>query len=184
LFGSKGAARIAVFISGAGSTLQALCEMSYQLQIALVVSNKTQALGLLKAKRFGISTYCFSSKNSNYDELTNLLRKHRIDRIFLAGYMKILPEKFVKDWQGKIDNVHPSLLPSFKGLNSAYRSWFETDQMGVSIHRVSVEMDEGPLRLQQVALQRFKNKIDFNEASIFLRRTEQHLLRDYVLRWF
>lgn len=181
LSGLRKPQKTAVFISGSGSTLQSLLEMQHQFEIALVVSQRKNAYGLIKAKRFGRSTLVLE-KNINYDELHQTLLDYRIERILLAGFLKLIPESFVNLWKGRIVNIHPSLLPQYPGLDSAKRSWLEKSQMGVSIHFVTKDMDEGKLFLQQSSLKQVGN-VEYSEAEVLLRRTEQHLLRELTLRW-
>lgn len=171
---------VAVFISGGGSTLQALLEMQHQFDIKLVVTNIKSAVGALKAKRFG-KQVLFFSKNSSFEDLSTQLKQHNISMIFLAGFMKILPEKFVNEWQGRVINIHPSLLPEYKGLNASERSWNDNFDMGVTVHYVTKEMDEGEIILQMKCLEN-PQKLQMAEAEIFLRKTEQHLLRDLTYR--
>ena len=141
----------AVFISGGGSTLQALLELRFQLNIGLVVSNKQHNLGLLKAKRFGCETYHFT-KDKSYTELSFVLKAKKIEQIFLAGYMRLLPSDFVNFWQNKIFNIHPSLLPDFPGLEAAEKIFGSKGKMGLTIHEVTAELDAGPVFLQHAAL--------------------------------
>jgi phosphoribosylglycinamide formyltransferase-1 len=122
-------------------------------------------------------------KKIDYNELNNLLLSRNIDFIILAGFMKILPAEFVDQWQGRIVNIHPSLLPAYPGLNSAERSWNENSNMGVTLHHVTAAMDEGPRFLQKTSLVSPQRQ-ELAEAEIFLRRSEQHLLREMVLRYF
>lgn len=174
--------RVAVFISGGGSTLQALLEMHHQIDISLIVTNKKNALGNLKAKRFGKKTIFFDKK-ADYALLNNVLRDHKIEVIMLAGFMKLLPASFVELWKNKIINIHPSLLPQYPGLNSAERSWSDNSEMGVTLHKVIAEVDAGNILLQQKSLnQPVRHTLE--EATLFLRRTEQFLLRELVLRYF
>lgn len=175
--------RCAVFISGSGSTLQTLLEMHHQFEITVVVSNKKNALGLKKAKRFGKS--CLVLKNPiNYESLHQQLLEFKIERIFLAGFMKIIPKNFVDLWQGRIMNIHPSLLPLYPGLDSALKSWQDQSDMGASIHQVNDQMDEGRIFLQQRSQKApFEHQYGFEQSEIYLRRTEQHLLRELALRW-
>lgn len=180
LLGIRKPSRVAVFISGAGSTLQALLEMQHQISVSLIVTNRKKATGILKAKRFGCPIL-FLPNPISYEWLNQELQKFKIDRLFLAGFMKILPEDFVKSWENKIDNIHPSLLPQYPGLEASVHSWNEKREVGVTIHQVVAQIDAGPVRLQQMALKQVE--MSFSEASLFLRRTEQHLLREYSLRW-
>ena len=105
LSGSRKPSQVAVFISGAGSTLQSLLEMQHQINISLIITNKKNALGTLKAKRFGKKIIHFS-KDMNYITFDKILKEHKIDRIILAGFMKILPPEFVDQWQNKIINTN------------------------------------------------------------------------------
>ena len=176
LCGYRKPQNIAVFISGGGSTLQALLEMQHQFNVALVVSNKKSAYGLKKAKRFGKTLFTMN-KDTSFGVIDDLLEQHNISGIFLAGFMKMLPTEFVNKWKSHIINIHPSLLPHYKGLNSAEKSWADNFDMGVSIHHVIPEMDEGELLLQKISLKN-PQQVGLAEAEILLRRTEQHLLRE------
>ena len=144
----------AVFISGGGSTLQALLELQHQFSISLVVSNKKNILGLLKSKRFG-RNHLLLNKDYSFQLLTENLKAMKIDQIFLAGYMKLLPASFVNQWPDKIFNIHPSLLPLYPGLNAADKNYQEKKQLNLKT---------------------------LSEANILLRRTEQHLLREFIFR--
>lgn len=174
--------KIAVFISGSGSTLQALLEMQFQSDISLVITNKDNRLGALKAKRFG-KPVIFMNKSMTFDDLTIILKQHQINQIILAGFMKMLPAQFVDQWAGQIYNIHPSLLPDFPGLQSIEKNYHAKLNMGVTIHEVNRQMDQGRIVLQQQALAAAKtNVIELQQANIFIRRTEQHLLREFALR--
>lgn len=171
---------VAVFISGGGSTLQALLEMHHQIDISLVVTNKKTAIGNLKAKRFGKNILYFSSP-IDFMSLHKALLDNKIKHIILAGFMKILPPDFVKLWKDRIINIHPSLLPHYPGLNSAQKSWDDNAAMGVTLHTVVEQMDAGEIKFQQKSLDNPKNLI-FDEANLFLRRTEQYILREFTIR--
>ena len=181
--GFKKPLRMAVFISGSGSTLQCFMEMHHQLEICLVVSNKADALGLLKAKRFGKNTIIISNP-VDYEKLNQTLRVHRIERILLAGYMKLIPAAFVDQWQNRIVNIHPSLLPLYPGLRAAEKSWQDEKPMGVTLHQVNSHMDEGEILLQKQSLGAQAGvSSTFEMPELLLRRTEQHLLRELATRW-
>lgn len=174
--------KIAVFISGSGSTLQALLELHHQFDIQLVVTNKQNKLGALKAKKFGKQVFYFT-KDLTFDDLTSVLKKNQIDLIFLAGFMKLLPASFVHQWRDQIFNIHPSLLPAFPGLESLEKNFHAKLNMGVTIHEVNEQMDEGRLFLQQTsAVVSQLEKVEFSQALLFARRTEQHLLREFAVR--
>jgi|SRR3989344_2933347 len=182
LNGPRKPQRVAVFISGGGSTLQSLLEMHHQIDISLIVTNKKSALGNLKAKRFGKKTIFFDKK-MDYYLLDKVLRDHKIEVIILAGFMKLLPASFVELWKNKIINIHPSLLPQYPGLNSAERSWSDNSEMGVTLHKVIAEVDAGNVLFQKKSL-RQPRQYALGEANLFLRRTEQFLLRELVSRYF
>ena len=174
--------KIAVFVSGSGSTMQALLELHYAAPISLVVSNKKNALALLKAKRFGVPTFLFQ-KPMTYPELSTYLKNLNFTTLFLAGYMRKLPAEFVEDWIGEIYNIHPSLLPEFPGLESAEKSFGHGQQMGVTIHEVNETLDQGKIFLQQRSLDLSASPdVDLKSSLVYLRRTEQHLLREFLLR--
>lgn len=172
----KTASRLAIFISGSGSTLQALLEMQHQIEIKLVICNRLSAIGRLKAKRFGVPVVQIN-KHTSDQELNTILNQYQINAIMLAGFMKLLSASFVQTWKNRMINIHPSLLPAYKGLEAAERSWNENADMGVSIHHVIEEMDEGKLILQKRSLAS-PQSYSFAEASIWLRQAEQHLLRE------
>ena len=172
----------AVFISGNGSTLQALLEMQHQFFIKVIVSNRKNILGPIKAKRFGIRII-YLDPVATFKDLTKNLRAENIDQLFLAGFMKVLPAEFVQDWQGQIFNIHPSLLPKYPGLRAAEKSFEDQVQMGVTIHHVTAELDLGEKILQMKSIDLKQSlSIPIDEATLFLRRTEQHLLREFTLQ--
>lgn len=182
LNGSKKPFRTAVFISGGGSTLQALLEMRHQMNVSLVISNKSKVQGLNKARRFGVPVVTIEKK-INYQDLQKILTQFKIERIFLAGFMKLIPAEFVDRWKDKMMNIHPSMLPQYPGLNSAERAWQDNSEIGVTIHNVITEMDSGEIHLQMSSIAQ-PQKLSLNESLIFLRRTEQHLLRETAIRYY
>ncbi len=181
LSGFRKPRRIAVFISGSGSTLQALLEMHHQLDVVIVVTNKRIAAGVLKARRFG-KQVVYLDKLMSLDSLHEILKEHRIELLVLAGFMKLLPAGFVDLWKNRILNIHPSLLPKYPGLSSAERSYTDNADMGATIHRVIAEVDAGKIILQQKSLTK-PQSLTVNEADLFLRRTEQSLLRELAYRY-
>lgn len=138
------ASRWAVFISGRGSNLQALLDQ--QLDVALVVTNKPLAPGVFKARRFGIPVYVLGA---DWSQLQQELCRCQISQILLLGFMKIVPESFIQLWKGSIFNLHPSLLPEFKGLKAFERSIKEKFDLGCSYHEVTAELDSGKVILQK-----------------------------------
>lgn len=150
---------IAVLISGNGSNLQALTDaasaVDYPAEIKLVLSNKADAYGLERAKKAGISTIVLSHKDYDSREAFDAamhaeLVKHGIEFVCLAGFMRLLSAEFVRKWEGKMLNIHPSLLPEFKGLDAigqAFRAG--ATETGCTVHWVTENMDEGPVVLQK-----------------------------------
>jgi formyltetrahydrofolate-dependent phosphoribosylglycinamide formyltransferase len=150
--------RVAVLISGRGSNLLALAEHKRRdpdraYEIALVVSNVPEARGLVLARRFGIKTWVLSHKGLDraaYDmKIDEALRAHRVELVALAGYMRLLSPEFVRKWEGRILNIHPSLLPLHKGLDTHRRALLAGDEYaGCSVHIVTEDLDSGPVLAQ------------------------------------
>jgi len=151
--------RFAVFISGNGTNLEAIIKSvkdgKIKADLALVFSNQPKANGLKHAEKAGIKTLCLSRKDyaapQSYDrEIVIQMKKESIDFIVLAGYMKILPPYLVKQFPNNILNVHPSLLPSFKGKQGIKDTFtYGAKVGGVTIHFVNDKMDNGPIILQE-----------------------------------
>ena len=162
LIGSK-RINIAVFISGTGSNFKNLIENSLKknskFKINLVVSNKSKAKGLNYAKKYRINKKIISYRNIENAEknILSILKKNKIDLICLAGFMKILTNNFIKKFKGKILNIHPSLLPKYKGLNTHLRAINNNEKLtGCTVHYVSSKLDSGKIILQK-EVRLFKN---------------------------
>jgi phosphoribosylglycinamide formyltransferase-1 len=150
--------KLCVLISGRGSNLQSLIDAcakdDYPAQIALVISNIGGAHGLERAKAAGILTSVvshkdFSSRDSFSDSMTEAIMPFDVDLICLAGFMRILSDKFVDHWQDRLINIHPSLLPSFKGLDVQQRAIDSGVRFsGCTVHFVRRDMDTGPIIVQ------------------------------------
>jgi len=150
--------RIVVLISGGGTNLQAIidaCEsVDYPGKVVGVVSNKADAYGLTRAQNANIETVALSHKafesRESYDQaLISNIDQFTPDVIVLAGFMRILTPAFVQHYQGKLLNIHPSLLPKYQGLNTHQRAIDAGDtEHGVSVHFVTAELDGGPVILQ------------------------------------
>lgn len=176
----NGFQRTAVFISGGGSCLQTLLDLSEFQNISLVITNKKSALGTLRARRFGVEVLVMNSQ-MNFEQIHQILKTKRIQKIFLAGFMKIIPESFLSLWTDRIFNIHPSLLPQFKGLHGFETAYESNADIGVTIHHVTSEMDAGEIVLQQVASKANEN-FTKSDAQMFLRRTEQSLVREFTYK--
>jgi phosphoribosylglycinamide formyltransferase 1 len=151
--------RVAVLISGRGSNMGALIEAakdpSYPAEIALVVSNNPDAAGLDRARAAGIATAVVDHKPFAADRaafehaLQHVLDIHRIELICLAGFMRLLTGAFTSAWQGRIINIHPALLPAFRGLDTHARALAAgVKTHGATVHFVVPEMDAGQIIAQ------------------------------------
>jgi phosphoribosylglycinamide formyltransferase-1 len=151
--------RVAVLISGRGSNMAALIEAAkakdYPAEIALVVSNKPDAGGLATARAEGITTEvvdhtAFGKDRAAFERaLQTVLEKHRIELVCLAGFMRLLTPWLVGKWQNRMLNIHPALLPAFKGLDTHKRALEAGAKMhGATVHFVVPEMDAGPIIMQ------------------------------------
>ncbi len=152
--------RVAVLISGSGSNMVSLVESmtgDHPARPVLVLSNKPDAAGLSKAQALGVPTLAidhrpFGKDRAAFeDKLQNALVTANPDIICLAGFMRILTPDFIQGWQGKMLNVHPSLLPKYKGLNTHARALAAGDpEHGCSVHEVTAELDGGPVLGQSI----------------------------------
>ena len=151
-----GKKNIAVLISGRGSNLKSLIKYSKRkkslFKIKLVISNNFSAKGLKIAKQSKIKNQYikYSSKKSFEDHSLKLLKKNNIDLICLAGFMRILSKKFIKNFSKPILNIHPSLLPKYKGLNTHYKVIKNREKFsGATVHIVNEKLDSGKIIIQE-----------------------------------
>ena len=163
--------RSAVFISGTGSNLKNLIEFSYKtnspISIEIIISNNKKAKGLKYSNQYKIEKKIINFENHISAEKTILkvLLKKKINFICLAGFMKILSKNFIKNFKGKIINIHPSLLPKYKGLNTHARALKNKEKFsGCSVHFVNSKLDSGKIIMQE------KVKISKNDTSFSLKR--------------
>jgi phosphoribosylglycinamide formyltransferase-1 len=151
--------RVAVLISGRGSNMAALIEAAkdknYPADIALVLSNRPDAGGLLVARAATVSTevvdhIAFRNDRDAFEgAMQAVLEKYSIDIVCLAGFMRLLTGSFVERWQGRMLNIHPALLPAFKGLDTHKRALEAGVSVhGATVHLVAPEMDSGPIIAQ------------------------------------
>ncbi len=179
---SLGSSKIntAVFISGTGSNFKNLvkfsCDNKAPIKINLVISNNSNAKGLNFAKKFKIEQRIYKYKNRSEDEkkILKLLKRKKIKLICLAGFMKIISKNFIKKFNGKILNIHPSLLPKYKGLNTHFRVIENKEKFsGCTIHFVTSRLDSGKIILQK------KIRVSKNDTPYKLSRKilkEEHAL--------
>ena len=148
--------KCAVFISGTGSNLKSLIQFSNKksspISIELIVSDNSKAKGLKFGKIFKISSKVFDFNNKSFSEKKIIYEiKHKdIKLICLAGFMRILSKDFIKNFKGKILNIHPSLLPKYKGLNTYQRALSNNEKYsGCTVHFVNSRLDSGKIILQK-----------------------------------
>lgn len=165
--------RWALLISGRGSTAQAVMDVMDSVNVTLVVSSRAGAAGLFRARRSGVATMTLP-KDIAWDEFSANLKKRGIDRIFLLGFMRIIPESFLNHWEGRIWNVHPSLLPKYPGAKAIEQALAEGADVGVSIHDVIPEMDAGTV-LRQIWVSTATDHSEIGFSSV-----EQSLVRDFA----
>jgi phosphoribosylglycinamide formyltransferase-1 len=155
--------RVAVLISGRGSNMTALIEAAqaddYPAVIAVVISNRPDAAGLERARAGGIATVVIDHRPFGDDRaafehaLDAELRRRRIDLVCLAGFMRLFTPDFVERWSGRMLNIHPALLPQFKGLHTHRRALAAgVREHGATVHFVVPEMDAGPIIAQDAVL--------------------------------
>jgi phosphoribosylglycinamide formyltransferase-1 len=151
--------RVAILISGRGSNMTALIEAAkdadYPADIVLVLSNIANAGGLAKAAESGIETATIESKSFGKDReaferaMQEILISHNVDLVCLAGFLRLLTPWFVKQWEGKMLNIHPALLPSYRGLHTHERALADGVKIhGATVHFVVPEVDSGPIVMQ------------------------------------
>lgn len=187
---------VLVLMSGAGSNLQALIDSihsgadsskSSPARICAVISNRADALGLERAKRAGITTQVLDHKQFDGREAFDAALMQAIDSfdpqlVVLAGFMRILTPGFVRHYAGRLLNIHPSLLPKYKGLHTHQRALDAGDsEHGCSVHFVSEELDGGPLVVQAVVAV----QPDDSASGLAQRvHAQEHLIYPLAVRWF
>ncbi len=182
---------IVVLISGSGSNLQALIDQSLSghldITIKAVISNKADAFGLKRAEQAGIPTHHlnhkeFESRESFDAALQACIDQHQPQLVVLAGFMRILSEGFTRHYQGRMLNIHPSLLPKYKGLNTHQRAIDAGEKFhGVSVHFVSAELDAGAVIVQA------KTPIETDETVDTLSQKVhklEHIIYPLAVKWF
>ena len=185
--------KVAIFISGSGSNMVALVKSMQSLQFALptlVLSNKRDAAGLIKAKNLKIPTVCVEAEKLASCDLSfeatiqKELEKYNIDIICLAGFMRVLSAKFVDFWRGKILNIHPSLLPKYIGLNTHERVLENREEItGCTVHEVTRELDCGRILGQATVpifpeddVESIKSRVLEKEHMLYPKTLEQFCL--------
>lgn len=181
---------IVVLLSGSGSNLQAIIdrtEVDLPVEIRGVISNRSDAFGLERAQRASIPTRVLDHTGypdrESYDRaLIELIDSYQPALVVLAGFMRILTPGFVNHYSGRLLNIHPSLLPKYRGLHTHRRALEAGDSIhGASVHLVTEELDGGPVILQV----RVPVQTGDDEASLAARvLTQEHQIYPAVIRWF
>lgn len=186
-------AKVAVLISGRGSNMAALVYAAKRpdcpFQVVLVASNDPDAQGLAFAEAEGIATFALfhkGMKRAEFDALIDAeIRKSGAQYVALAGYMRLLSPEFVEQWAGRMLNIHPSLLPKYKGLHTHERALAAGDKVaGCSVHLVTAELDDGPV-LGQIEVAVLPGDTPDSLAARTLIAEHQlysRVLADYVMR--
>ncbi len=178
-----------VLISGSGSNLQSIIDNASEidLNISCVISNNSDAYGLKRAKKAGmpiavIDHQLFDSRLAADKEIMKVIDNSKAEVIILAGYMRILSSEFIDKYLGKILNIHPSLLPKFKGLNTHQRAIDAAEKIhGASVHFVTEELDGGPVIAQSsVEIDTVDNAKSL--ASKVLNK--EHILYPKIIHWY
>ena len=183
--------RVAIFISGGGSNMRALAlDMTgdHPARPALVLSNSPDAGGIVWARQRGLATAIVDHRVHGTDRaafeagIADALAPHGIDIICLAGFMRVLTAGFVSGWQGRMLNIHPSLLPKYRGLHTHARALAAGDhEAGCTVHEVTPELDGGPILGQARVPVRADDTPETLAARVL---TQEHILYPKVLRRF
>jgi phosphoribosylglycinamide formyltransferase-1 len=183
--------RIVILISGRGSNMEAIVQAcgreGWRAQVAAVVSNRPQAAGLLFAQSHGIATAvvdhkAFTSREAFDTALAEAIDRFEPDLVVLAGFMRILGEAFVRRYEGRMLNIHPSLLPSFPGLHTHQRAIEAGCKAhGATVHFVTPALDHGPLVAQAVVPVLPDDTEDTLAARVL---QQEHRMYPRAVRWF
>ena len=172
--------KTAIFISGAGSNLKNLIKFSKKkktpISIDLIISNTHNAKGLKYSRKYNIQKKVISFKNNKLAEekIFNFLLVKNIKFICLSGFMKILSKNFIKKFKGKIVNIHPSLLPKYKGLNTHKKAIENNDKFaGCSVHFVTAKLDSGKIIMQK--------KVKIKKGDTIASLTKKVLKKEHLL---
>jgi phosphoribosylglycinamide formyltransferase-1 len=182
---------VVVLISGSGSNLQALIDSTtvgeHPARIAAVIANKADAFGLQRAQTAGIATQVLDHKQFDGREAFDVALAEAIDSynpqlVLLAGFMRILTPGFVRHYAGRLLNIHPSLLPKYKGLHTHQRALEAGDsEHGCSVHFVSEQLDGGPLVIQAV----LPVQLSDSPSSLAQRvHVQEYVIYPLAVRWF
>jgi phosphoribosylglycinamide formyltransferase-1 len=179
--------RVVVLLSGRGSNFRAIAEAGLPIEIAAVVSNRPQAAGLDYARERGIPAMAFDHTQHPDREafdalLADEIERQRPDLVVLAGYMRILSPAFIARFEGRLLNIHPSLLPMFPGLRTHERALAEGVKIhGCTVHFVTADLDHGPIVIQAAVPVRADDTPDTLAARVL---RQEHRVYPQAIRWF
>ena len=179
--------KIVVLISGRGSNMEALLKADMAAHVVAVISNNPKARGLLIAQAHGVATAVVDHRQyatrEDFDAvLANAIERYQPDLVVLAGFMRILTGRFVEQFQGRLINIHPSLLPAFPGTHTHRRALEEGVKIhGCSVHFVTPNLDSGPI-IVQAAVPVFDDDTEDSLAARVL--AQEHRLLPVVVRWY
>jgi len=183
--------RLVILISGSGSNMVAIAEAvkngDIDAEISCVISNRPQAAGLEKAQNLGLETdvldHTLYPDRKDFDTgLLRMIEEYQPDLVILAGFMRILTPEFTRYFEGRMLNIHPSLLPKYQGLNTHQRAIDAGDDIhGVTVHFVTEELDGGPNAIQAIV-----PIYDGDDASSLQKRVQQqeHIIYPIAAKWF
>lgn len=178
--------KIAVLVSGSGSNLQALIDANLSGQIVGIISNKPEAFALQRAEKAGIATAViehkqYPTREAFDDVMHQQLQDWNVDLVILAGFMRILSAKFVQAWEGKMVNIHPSLLPNYKGMHTHQRVLNTGDVLhGCTVHYVTAELDAGQALTQGVLTVDLHDNVQSLAARVHVL---EHLIYPQAVEW-
>lgn len=179
--------RVVVLLSGRGSNFQAIAEARLPIEIVAVISNRPQAAGLAYARERGLTAIALDhtahSDRVAFDaQLADEIERHRPDLVVLAGYMRILSADFIARFEGRLLNIHPSLLPMFPGLKTHERALAEGIKVhGCTVHFVTADLDHGPIVVQAAVPVRADDTPDTLAVRVL---QQEHRIYPQAVRWF
>jgi len=178
--------RIVVLLSGSGTTLQSMIDADLPATICAVISNKAGVMGLERAQKANIPSHvldhtAFPTREAFDLELKKLIEQQQADLVVLAGFMRILSDDFVNHYHGKLINIHPSLLPKYKGMHTHQRVMDDGEPLhGSSVHFVNTELDGGPVVLQARVPVLPSDDVNTLELRI---KSKEHLIYPTAISW-
>lgn len=181
--------RLGILLSGRGSNFEAIArnvrDRALECEIGFVFSNKADAPGLSIAREYGFECGSIEAKGRDRQtldlEILDLLRRHRVDLVCLAGYMRLLSSAFIKEFPQRILNIHPSLLPAFPGLDAQYQALAHGVKVtGCTVHMVDENLDSGPILLQAPVPVRDEDTVESLSGRIL---REEHRIYSEAIRW-